>query len=129
MNITKNKTKADRQERSKLMNLFFITKILISALIIAFVSEIAKRYTLLGGLIAAMPITTLLSIIWIYFDKKDTALISNFLISVVFGTILSFIFFICAILLLKKGMNFYLTLIISLSVLGTSAYFYQKFIH
>lgn len=111
------------------MNIFFLTKILISAFIIAFVSEIAKRYTLLGGLIAAMPITTLLSMIWIYFDKKDTALISNFLISVVFGTILSFLFFICAIFLLKKGVNFYLTLFVSLSVLGTGAYFYQKFIH
>lgn len=111
------------------MNIFFITKILISAFIIALVSEIAKRYTLLGGLIAAMPITTLLSMIWVYLDKKDTALISNFLISVVFGTILSFVFFICAIFLLKKGLNFYLTLFISLCVLGTSAYFYQKFVH
>lgn len=108
------------------MNLFFITKILISAFIIALVSEIAKRYTLLGGLIAAMPITTLLSMIWIYLDKKDTILISNFLISVVCGTILSFLFFICAIFLLKKGVNFYFTLFISLTVLGVGAYFYQK---
>lgn len=111
------------------MNIFFITKILISAIIIAFVSEIAKRYTLLGGLIAAMPITTLLSMLWIYFDKKDATLISNFLISVVFGTILSFLFFICAIFLLKKGINFYLTLFVSLFVLGVGAYFYQKIIH
>ncbi|MFA6988937.1 MAG: hypothetical protein WC197_02605 [Candidatus Gastranaerophilaceae bacterium] len=43
------------------------------AVIIATVSEIAKKYTLLGGLIAAMPITTLLSITWIYLDKKDSA--------------------------------------------------------
>jgi hypothetical protein len=110
------------------MNIFFITKILISAFIIAIVSEIAKKYTLLGGLIVAMPITTLLSIIWIYLDKKDPLLISNFLISVVYGTILSFLFFICAIFFLKKGVNFYLTLFISLVVLGIGAYFYQKFI-
>lgn len=110
------------------MNIFFIVKILISAFIIAIVSEIAKRYTLLGGLIAAMPITTLLSIIWIYLDKKDTVLISNFLISVVCGTILSFLFFVCAIFFLKKGLNFYFTLFISLIVLGTRAYFYQKFV-
>lgn len=110
------------------MNLFFIIKVLVSAIIIAAVSEIAKRYTLLGGLIAAMPITTLLSMIWIYLDKKDTTLISNFLISVVCGTILSFIFFICAIFLLKKGVNFYLTLFISATVLGAGAYFYQKFV-
>lgn len=109
------------------MNLFFIIKIIVSAFVIALVSEIAKRYTLLGGLIAAMPITTLLSIIWLYLDKKDTILISNFLIAVVGGTILSFLFFICAIFFLKKGMNFYFTLFISLTVLGIGAYFYQKF--
>lgn len=111
------------------MNIFFITKILISAFIIAIVSEIAKKYTLLGGLIVAMPITTLLSMIWIYLDKKDTLLISNFLISVVYGTILSFLFFICAIFFLKKGVNFYLTLFISIAILGIGAYFYQKYMH
>lgn len=111
------------------MNIFFVIKIIISAFMIAIISEIAKRFTLLGGLIAAMPITTLLSMIWIYLDKKDVSLISTFLISVVYGTILSFTFFICAIFLLKKGMNFYLTLFISLTVLGTGAYFYQKFAH
>lgn len=111
------------------MNLFFILKIFISAFIIAIVSEIAKRYTLLGGLIAAMPITTLLSMIWLYLDKKDTVLISNFLVSVAYGTILSFLFFICAIFFLKKGLNFYFTLCISLLVLGTGAYIYQKVVH
>ena len=109
------------------MNTFFIIKLIISAFVIATVSEIAKRYTLLGGLIAAMPFTTLLSMIWIYMDKKDPSLISNFLISVVYGTILSFIFFISTIILLKKGINFYLTLFISLIILGTGAYFYRKF--
>ena len=108
------------------MNYFFVIKVIISALIIAIVSEIAKRYTLLGGLIAAMPITTLLSIIWIYLENKDPVLISNFLTAVVFGTILSFSFFICAIILLKRGINFYIAMLISLFVLFIGAYVYQK---
>lgn len=111
------------------MNLFFIIKILTSALIIAFVSEIAKRYTLLGGLIAAMPITTLFSVFWLYFENKNTVLITNFLVSVVYGTILSFLFFIAAILLLKKGFNFYISIGISVVILGIGAYFYNRFLN
>jgi uncharacterized membrane protein (GlpM family) len=105
---------------------FFITKILISAIIIAFVSEISKRYTVLGGLIAAMPLTTLLSMIWLYYEKKDLALLSDFTKSVFWGIFPSLLFFIPAIWLFKKGCNFYLTLFISFLFYGVGAYFHQK---
>jgi len=111
------------------MNIFFIIKIIVSACIIATVSEIAKKFPSVGGLIAAMPITTLLSIIWIYYENKDLSLISNFLQSVVIGTVISFIFFIAAIFFIKKGMNFYLTIILSTAILGISVFIYQKFFH
>lgn len=111
------------------MNTFFIVKIIISACIIATVSEIAKKFPSAGGLIAAMPITTLLSMLWIYYENKDINLISDFLTSVVIGTIISFIFFIAAILFIKKGFNFYLTIILSTIILGISVFLYQKFFH
>lgn len=111
------------------MNVFFIIKIIVSACIIATVSEIAKKFPSIGGLIAAMPITTLLSMIWIYYENKDLNLISNFLQSVVIGTLISFIFFIVAIFLIKKGINFYLTVILSTVILGITVFVYQKFFH
>jgi len=111
------------------MNIFFIIKIIVSACIIAAISEIAKKFPSVGGLIAAMPITTLLSAIWIYYENKDLNLISNFLLSVVAGTLISFIFFIAAIFFIKKGLNFYLTIILSTVILGISVFIYQKFFH
>ncbi|HSA07414.1 MAG TPA: DUF3147 family protein [Candidatus Gastranaerophilales bacterium] len=108
------------------MGAFFIIKILISAVIIAVVTEIAKKYTSIGGLIAAMPITTLLSIFWLYFEKKDTLLIANFLYSVIQGVFITFLFFIPCIILLKKGYNFYLSVFISLMLLSVGVYIYQK---
>lgn len=110
------------------MSAIIIVKILTSACIIALVTEIAKKYTLLGGLIAAMPITTLLSMFWLYYEKKDIVLIQNFLVSVVGGTILSFIFFIAAIYLFKKGINFYTGVFISLVVLGIGVTIYRRFL-
>lgn len=100
---------------------------MISAVVIASVSEIAKKYTSLGGLIAAMPITTLLTMFWLYFDKKDTVLITNFLYAVVQGVFVTFLFFIPCIILLKKGGNFYLSVFISLVILAIGAYIKQKF--
>ena len=111
------------------MNVFFIIKIFVSACIIATVSEIAKKFPSVGGLIAAMPITTLLSMIWIYYENKDLNLISNFLFSVLIGTFISFIFFVAAIFFIKKGMNFYLTIFLSTIILGASVFIYQKFFH
>jgi len=111
------------------MNIFFIVKIFISAFIIAIVSEIAKKFPSVGGLIAAMPITTLLTMFWIYYENKDLSLISNFLLSVVTGTIISFIFFIAAIFFFKKGLNFYLSVFLSMIILGIAVFVYQKFFH
>lgn len=111
------------------MNGFFIIKIFVSACIIATVSEIAKKFPSVGGLIAAMPITTLLSMIWIYYENKDLNIISNFLFSVLIGTFISFIFFVAAIFFIKKGMNFYLTIFLSTIILGAAVFIYRKFFH
>ena len=110
------------------MNIFFIMKILTSAFIIALVSEIAKKSTAIGGLIAAMPITTLLTMFWLYFENKNTALISNFLVSVVQGVFITFLFFVPCILMLKKGCNFYLSVLIALVILAVGIYVEQKYI-
>lgn len=105
---------------------FFITKILVSAIIIAFVSEISKRYTAVGGLIAAMPLTTLLTLFWLYYEKKDMVLLSNFTKAVFWGVFPSLLFFIPAMWLFKKGYNFYFTLFVSFVFYGVGAYFHQK---
>lgn len=105
---------------------FFITKIFVSAIIIAVVSEISKRYTAVGGLLAAMPLTTLLSIVWLYYEKKDLALLSDFTKAVFWGVFPSLLFFIPAMFMFKKGYNFYLTLFISFLFYGVGVYFHQK---
>lgn|SRR6478735_7029041 len=45
--------------------MYSIIKILMSALIIAGVTEMAKRVPTYGGIVAALPIVSLLSIIWL----------------------------------------------------------------
>ena len=56
--------------------LFIFFKILITATIIVMVSEIAKVNDKIGGLIAAMPLTTFLILFWMYYENVSDNKIS-----------------------------------------------------
>src|ERR687897_1833543 len=45
----------------------------LSGIIIAIVSEVAKRYPGFGALIASLPLVSVLGMIWLWRDKPDTA--------------------------------------------------------
>lgn len=56
---------------------WLITKYLITAAVVVLVSEVAKRSDKLGGLIAALPLVTFLTLIWLYVEKAPADKISN----------------------------------------------------
>ena len=56
---------------------WIITKYLITAGLVVFISEMAKRSDKLGGFIAALPLITLLTLIWLYVEKQSDEKIAN----------------------------------------------------
>ena len=56
---------------------WLITKYLLTAAVVVLVSEAAKRSDKLGGFIAALPLVTLLALVWLYVEKQPQARISN----------------------------------------------------
>lgn len=56
---------------------WLITKYLITAAIIVGFSEVAKRSDKLGSLIAALPIVTILVMVWLYIEKQPMDKIAN----------------------------------------------------
>jgi F0F1-type ATP synthase assembly protein I len=56
---------------------WLITKYFITAAMVVLVSEIAKRSDRLGGLIAALPLVTLLTLLWLYFEQQPAEKIAN----------------------------------------------------
>jgi len=44
---------------------------------VVFVSEVAKRSDRLGGLIAALPLMTLLTLTWLYIENQPEEKIAN----------------------------------------------------
>ena len=76
-----NKAQIDQLEHLKLCIFHFMTfiiyKYLITAFIIVFVSEIAKRSDKLGALISSLPLVTILIMIWLYIENQSIEKIAN----------------------------------------------------
>lgn len=56
---------------------WIVTKYFITAAMVVFVSEVAKRSDKLGGFIAALPLITLLTLVWLYLEKQPQEKIAN----------------------------------------------------
>jgi uncharacterized membrane protein (GlpM family) len=56
---------------------WIITKYLITAAAVVLITEVAKRSDKLGGLIAALPMVTILTLIWLYAENQSTEKIAN----------------------------------------------------
>ncbi len=56
---------------------WIITKYLITAALVVEVSEFAKRSDKLGALIAALPLVTVLTLIWLHVEKQPAAKLAN----------------------------------------------------
>ena len=82
--------------------MFYLIKLFLSAGIIVAISEISKRTTLLGGLLASLPLISLLSFFWIYYETKDTAKIAKLSMEIFWLVLPSLSLFIALPLLLKR---------------------------
>jgi uncharacterized membrane protein (GlpM family) len=56
---------------------WIITKYLLTAGMVVFISEVAKRSDRLGGFIAALPLMTLLTLVWLYVENQSEEKIAN----------------------------------------------------
>ena len=56
---------------------WLITKYLLTAGVVVLVSEVAKRSDRLGGFIAALPLVTVLTLIWLQVERQPESKIAN----------------------------------------------------
>jgi len=95
---------------------YYISKVFISAVLIAAISEIAKRSSVMGAILASVPLVSVIAMIWLYHDTGDTAKISSLATSIFWLVIPSLALFVALPVLLKSGMGFYLSLSISIGI-------------
>ena len=93
--------------------LYAALKVLLTAVLVVAISETAKRSSLVGGILASLPLTSLLAFIWLYLDTGDTAKVASLSNSIFWYVLPSLVLFIALPLLLARGMDFWLSLAIA----------------
>lgn len=99
---------------------WYLTKLVITALLIVIISEISKRSTLAGAVLASIPLVSVLAMIWLYIDTADTERISALANSILWLILPSLVLFISLPVLLKYGVQFYLSLGIAIALTAMS---------
>ena len=56
---------------------FVIVKYIVTAVVVVIVSEFAKASDKLGGLVASLPLVTVLTLIWLYVENQPVSKIAN----------------------------------------------------
>ena len=104
----------------------FALKLIVSNIIILLCVWIGKKQPSLGGLIATMPLTSLIVLLWLYSDNPaDGRLLSSYVGGVFFGVIPTLLFFGAAWLCLKRGLQLPSTLAVSFAVWIAAAIMHQ----
>lgn len=90
--------------------LYMVLKATLSGIIIMAVSEIAKRSPALGGLLASLPLVSVLALIWLWRDTSDTARIAAQSEATFWYVLPSLPMFLLLPLMLRQGISFWLAL-------------------
>jgi len=88
------------------MGIRFLIKVLISGIIIAAVSELGRRYSLIAAILASLPLTSVLALTWLYLDTGNPQKVSELSIGILWAVLPSLLLFAVLPLLLKTGMRF-----------------------
>ena len=95
---------------------YYAIKILITTIIIVLISEVAKRSSLMGAILASVPLVSVLAMLWLYVDTKDAVKVGELSSSIFWLVLPSLVLFLTLPLLLKQGVGFYLSMSISIVV-------------
>ncbi len=100
---------------------YYVVKIALTSFLIVVISEIARRSSLFAAVLASIPLVSVLAMFWLYIDTKDVARVSALASSVFWLVLPSLALFLALPVLLKQGLNFYLSISIAI-VLTTICY-------
>jgi hypothetical protein len=109
-----------REEGYRAAMLYLFIKAALSGAMVAAVSEVARRYPGWGGLIASLPLTSLLAMLWLYRDSGgDSGRVAELSASTLWFILPSVPLFIALPLLIRNGVSFWASM--AIVVAGTLA--------
>ena len=94
----------------------FVIKAIVSGLLVATISLIAKRYAGWGGLVASLPLVSLLSMLWLYGETRDTEKVAALATGAFWFFLPSIPMFLVIPTMLRSGYGFGLTMAAAIGV-------------
>ena len=92
--------------------LYLFIKAALSGVLIAIVSEVAKRYPGIGALIASLPLVSVLGMVWLWRDKPDVPNMAAHVEATFWFVLPSLPMFLLMPVLLRRGVDFWATLLV-----------------
>lgn len=93
--------------------MYYLVKILVTTFLVILISEVSRRSSLIGAILASVPLVSVLAMLWLYIDTRDVEKISALSSSIFWLVLPSLVLFVLLPLLLKIGWGFYPSLIVS----------------
>ncbi len=104
----------------------FVIKLLISVCVIAFCAGIGRRLPTLAGLIAVMPLTGLIVLVWLYLDNPGNFnLMTEYTKGALWGIVPSILFFLVAFICFRRHLPLWIVLCASFAVWIIGAFVHQ----
>jgi hypothetical protein len=95
----------------------FLLKVVISALVIATVSEVAKRSVLAASVLASLPISSLIALSFLQYETQDSSRVASLSQGIFWGVLPSLLFLAVLPWLLRSGYRFAPAMAISCAVM------------
>jgi hypothetical protein len=91
-------------------------KVLLTSVLVVAASEAAKRSTVLGALLASLPLTSLLAMTWLWLDTRDADKVADLARGIFWLILPSLTLLVALPVLLRKGVPFALSLAIGIAL-------------
>ena len=93
--------------------MLIVVKIVITTVLVVVISEVARRNNFVAALIISLPTVSLLSMIWLYVDKRDAIAVARLSTSTLWLVLPSLVLFIVLPIMLRRNVGFTLSMTVA----------------
>ena len=95
---------------------YLLVKAVVSGVLIAAISEVARRSPGWGGLLASLPLTSLIALIWLWRDTSDLSRIAEQSTATFWFVLPSLPLFLIIPMMLRSGWGFWPTILVACAI-------------
>ena len=93
----------------------YVVRVALTTALVVLVSETSKRSSLVGAVLASVPLVSVLAMIWLYRDTGDVAQVASLARGILWLVVPSLALFALLPVLLARGVGFYASLGVSIA--------------